>query len=126
MPLIKISDAYPSGEDWNAATVRSFVADQNSLFIDTIQELRDNDLEQARWAFVKENGAFYRLDLASSASDDGDAVLRDNVGRRYLKASTAVISPDGSAPRMVRLTQEAFDELDPPDAATLYFIREDA
>jgi len=92
MPLIKASDAYPSGEDWNAATVRAFVTDQNSLFIDTIQELRDNDLEQARWAFVKETAGFYRLSLSSTASDDGDTVLRDSIGRRYLKVDASAVS----------------------------------
>jgi hypothetical protein len=37
-------------------------------------------------------------------------------------SETLVVSPDGSVATIVRLTQAAYDELDPPDPATLYVI----
>jgi hypothetical protein len=46
-------------------------------------------------------------------------------GGRGIQAN-AVVSPDGSAPRIVALTQSAFDALDPPDASTVYIIKADA
>lgn len=90
MALIKIGDAFRAGADWISATVRSFFIEQIPRALDNVQDVRDNDLEQARWIFVRSLGAFYRMSLSSTASDDGDSVLRDNIGRRYIKATSAV------------------------------------
>jgi hypothetical protein len=90
MSFIKISDAFKAGADWISATVRSFFIEQVPRAVDTVADVRDNDLEQARWIFVRSVGAFYRLSLSSTASDDGDGVIRDNIGRRYIKATSAV------------------------------------
>jgi len=90
MPLIKISDAFKAGADWISATVRTLMRDQVPFAVDAIQDVRDNDLEHARWVFVRSVGSFYRLSLSSTAADNGDTVLRDNIGRRYIKATSAV------------------------------------
>src|SRR5690606_28033923 len=92
MALIKISDAFKAGADWLSATVRGLHRDQVLTCIDTVQDVRDNDFEQTRFLYVKAKGAFYRLNLSSTASDDGDTVLRDNIGRRYVKVEGTAIS----------------------------------
>lgn len=92
MAFIKISDAFKAGADWLSATVRALHRDQVLTCMDTVQEVRDNDFEQTRFLYVKAKGSFYRLNLSSTAADDGDTVLRDNIGRRYLKVDGSAIS----------------------------------
>lgn len=48
------------------------------------------------------------------------------VGGSAPAMANAVVTPDGSAPRLVALTQLEFDALDPPDASTTYIIVSDA
>lgn len=88
MPIIKPSTAFKAGADWVSAEVRAYMKDQTPIHVDTVQDVRDNDFEQARWLFVKATGKDYRLDLNSAAPDDGDTVLVDNIGRRYVVIPT--------------------------------------
>lgn len=127
MALIKISDAFKAGADWISATVRALFVEQVQRALDTVQDVRDNDLEQARFLYVREKNAFYRLNLSSTAEDDGHAVLRDSIGRRYERIGSpgtveAVVSPDGSVTNIVAITQAAYDLLDPPHPTTFYVI----
>lgn len=127
MAFIKISDAFKAGADWISATVRGFFVEQVPRALDTVQDVRDNDLEQCRFLFVRAKNAFYRLNLSSTAADDGNTVIRDNIGRRYEKIGSpgtveAVVSPDGSVTDIVAITQAEYDELDPPHATTFYVI----
>jgi len=87
MTIIKPSTAFKAGADWVSAEVRAYIKDQVATHLDTAQDVRDNDFEQTRFLYVRTKAATYRLDLSSGAVDDGDTVLRDNVGRRYIKVS---------------------------------------
>lgn len=87
--IIKPSDAFRQSADWVSADVRAYIKDQVSTHVDTVQDVRDNDFEQTRFVYVKSKASTYRLDLSSGADDDGDTVLRDNLGRRYVKVAGA-------------------------------------
>ena len=87
MTIIKPSTAFKAGADWVSAEVRAYIKDQVATHLDTAQDVRDNDFEQTRFLYVRTKAATYRLDLSSGAVDDGDTVLRDNVGRRYIKVA---------------------------------------
>lgn len=90
MAIIKPSTAFKQSADWVSGEVRAYMRDQVSTHVDTVQDVRDNDFEQTRFVYVRERGAVYRLDLASGAADNGNTVIRDNVGRRYIKVVTGV------------------------------------
>lgn len=90
MAIIKPSTAFKSGADWVSADVRAYMIDQVAIHVDAVGDVNSNDFEKARWLFVKATGALYRLDLAATASDDGDTVLIDNIGRRYIKSTSVV------------------------------------
>lgn len=85
--IIKPSTAFRQDADWISAEVRAYLTDQVATHVDAVQDVRDNDFEQTRFLYVRTKAATYRLDLSSGAADDGDTVLRDNVGRRYLKVA---------------------------------------
>lgn len=85
MTIIKPSTAFKAGADWVSAEVRAYIKDQVATHVDTVADVRDNDFEQTRFVYVRSKATLYRLDLSSGAADDGDTVLRDNVGRRYVK-----------------------------------------
>lgn len=87
MPIIKPSTAFKAGADWVSAEVRAYIKDQVSTHVDAVQDVRDNDFEQTRFLYVRSKDATYHLDLSSGAVDDGDTVLRDNIGRRYVKVA---------------------------------------
>ncbi len=89
MSIVKPSTAFKQGADWVSAEVRAYVKDQLATHVDTVGDVQSNDFEQTRFLFVRSKSATYRLDLSSGAADDGDTVLRDNVGRRYLKIPAA-------------------------------------
>jgi hypothetical protein len=93
MSIIKLSQAFQAFANWISADVRSYMGDQVSICVDAVADVQNNDFESARWIFVKGNGAIYRIDLTSSAADNGDTVLRDNVGHRYIKATSPVGIP---------------------------------
>src|SRR5690606_26637807 len=76
-----------AGADWVSAEVRAYIKDQVATHVDTVADVRDNDFEQTRFVYVRSKATLYRLDLSSGAADDGDTVLRDNVGRRYVKVA---------------------------------------
>lgn len=108
MSIIKLSDAFKAGADWVSAEVRAFIGDQVAFNVDVISDVNDNDFESARWIFVKASGALYRLDLTSGLADDGDGVLQDNVGRRYIKVtSTVAVDFDDSGTLANRATHDA-------------------
>lgn len=90
MAIIKPSTAFKQSADWVSGEVRAYMRDQVATHVDTVQDVRDNDFEQTRFVYVRERGAVYRLDLASGAADNGNTVIRDNVGRRYIKVVTGV------------------------------------
>lgn len=113
MTIIKPSTAFKAGADWVSAEVRAYIKDQVATHVDTAADVRDNDFEQTRFIFVKSKAALYRLDLSSGASDDGDTVLQDNVGRRYVKVAGSTISLLG-IPQVDDLTARgAYDNEDP-------------
>lgn len=85
MTIIKPSTAFKAGADWVSAEVRAYIKDQVATHVDAVSDVRDNDFEQTRFVYVRSKAALYRLDMSSAAADDGDTVLRDNVGRRYVK-----------------------------------------
>ena len=85
MTIIKPSTAFKSGADWVSAEVRAYMTDQVKTHVDTVQDVRDGDFERTRFLYVRTKAATYRIDLSSGAPDDGDVVLQDNVGRRYVK-----------------------------------------
>jgi len=67
--------------------------------VDTVADFRLTDWEFQKCILVREMGAIYTYDPASTAADDGDAVLHDNLGRRYLKGAfdgAAVPGTDGA------------------------------
>lgn len=92
MTIIKPSTAFKAGADWVSAEVRSYMTDQVATHVDTVQDVRDNDFEQTRFLYVKTKAALYQLNLSSGAADDGDTVIRDNIGRRYEKVAGSVAS----------------------------------
>lgn len=87
MAIIKPSTAFKQSADWVSGEVRAYMRDQVATHVDTVQDVRDNDFEQTRFVYVRSKAATYRLDLSSGAADDGDTVIRDNVGRRYVKVA---------------------------------------
>jgi hypothetical protein len=86
---IRPSVAFKSGADWLSAEVRAYMKDQVATHLDTVADLRDNDLELTRFVYIRSKGALYRLNLNSGAADDGDTFIQDNVGRRYEKSLAA-------------------------------------
>lgn len=87
MTIIKPNTAFPTGANWPSASSRGYHVDQTPLAVDTVADVRNNDFEGARWLFVKAAGAIYRLDLSSSAADDGATCIHDNVSRRYVRVT---------------------------------------
>ena len=120
MTIIKPSEAFPSA-NWSSGDVRAFHKDQTPLAVDTVQDVRDNDFESTRWLYVKAKGVFYRLNPSSTASDDGDAVLRDSQGRRYEKqgGGGAVSSVNGQTGAVVLNIREKLT------ADRTYYVRTD-
>ncbi|MFC5385203.1 hypothetical protein ACFPLB_04385 [Aquamicrobium segne] len=86
MPIIKPSTAFKSEADWVSAEVRAYIKDQVSTHVDVVQDVRNNDFEETRFLYVRSKDATYRLELSNGSPDDGDTVLHDNLGRRYVKA----------------------------------------
>lgn len=99
MSIIKPSTAFKAGADWESAEVRAYMKDQVSTHVDTVQDVRDNDFELTRFLWVREKAATYALNLSSGEEDDGDRVIRDNVGRRYVKIPVAAETVDNSVDR---------------------------
>jgi hypothetical protein len=67
--------------------------------VDTVAAFRLIDWDFQKCVLVREKGAIYTYDAASTASDNGDTVLHDNLGRRYLKGAfdgAAVPGADGA------------------------------
>jgi len=89
MSIIKPSTAFKAGANWASGDVRSYMKDQVAIFVDAVADVNDNDFEQTRWLYVKSKSVFYVINLASTAADDGDLVLHDNIGRRYEKQIVA-------------------------------------
>jgi hypothetical protein len=89
MSIIRPSVAFKAGADWLSAEVRAYMKDQVATHLDTVADLRDNDLELTRFVYIRSKGALYRLNLNSGAADDGDTFIQDNVGRRYEKEAGA-------------------------------------
>ncbi len=85
MSIVKPSTAFKAGADWISAEVRAYMKDQVAIHVDTVADLRDSDMEQARFVYIKSKAALYRLNLSSGAADDGDTAIHDNLSRRYLK-----------------------------------------
>lgn len=85
MAIIKLSQAFKAFANWISADVLAFIRDQSVFTVDTVADVNGGDFEQARYVYVKDKDAVYRLDLTSGAADDGELVLRDNAGRRYLR-----------------------------------------
>lgn len=84
MAIIKPSAAFPSGANWVSGDVQAFVR-QEVLAVAAAADINGNDLEQIAFVYVQAKDAVYRLDLTSVAADDGEMVLRDSTGRRYLR-----------------------------------------
>lgn len=84
MSFQKISTTFP-GADWASGTVQAFFKKHIALFVDAVTDVNDNDLEEAEVLYVHAKDAFYQYDSGSSAADDGDKVLLDNLSRRYLR-----------------------------------------
>lgn len=124
MTLIKPSEAFKTGADWQSAEVRAYVRDQLATHVDVVADIRDNDLEQTRFVYVRSAAALYRLNLSSGAADDGDTVIHDNLGRRYEKVIGAggIGSSNGTVTNIIKLTQAEYDLLDPADPTTFYII----
>lgn len=85
MSIVKPSTAFKAGADWVSAEVRAYMNDQVAIHVDTVTDLRDSDMEKARFVYIKSKAALYRLNLSSGAADDGDTAIHDNLSRRYLK-----------------------------------------
>jgi hypothetical protein len=85
MSIIRPSVAFKAGADWVSGEVRAYMKDQVATHLDTVADLNDNDLEQTRFVYIREKGAFYRLNLSSAAADNGDTTIHDNLSRRYQK-----------------------------------------
>ena len=70
MSIVKPSTAFKAGADWVSAEVRAYMKDQVAIHVDTVTDLRDSDMEKARFVYIKSKAALYRLNLSSGAADD--------------------------------------------------------
>lgn len=87
MSIIKPSQAFP-GNNWVSGDVQTFIK-QLAICVDAVADVNDNDFEQWLWIYVKAKGALYRYAPAEVASDNGNTVLQDNIGRRYAKQASS-------------------------------------
>ncbi len=110
MSIVKPSEAFKQAANWVSAEVRAYVKDQLATHVDTVGDVQSNDFEQTRFLFVRSKSATYRLDLSSGAADDGDTVLRDNVGRRYLKIPATAATVFWNAAVDDLAGRDAFDD----------------
>lgn len=118
MAIITPSTAFKQGADWVSAEVRAYIKDQVATHVDAVQDVRDNDFEHTRFLFVKDQGATYRLDLSSGAADDGDTVIRDNLGRVYIKVPGTGGGGGGGSGLTPRGPWNALDEYHVGDLVT--------
>jgi len=91
MSIIRPSVAFKSGADWVSGDVQAFIK-QLAIHVDTVADVNDNDFETWGWIYVKATSGLYRYAPASAATDDGDTVLQDNIGRRYVKVAATAIA----------------------------------
>lgn len=91
-----LTEAFPANANWPSGNVRTWHAAQSVQSVESVTELRSSNMELTEAVMVRATGAIYVRDAASTEADDGESVIHDMLGRRYVRRDVAAGALDAA------------------------------